>query len=121
MEGLFASDSDDTNNMMESVADQSQELAEDRLGAVAQAGAVIDNLTGVFQYQGVMDTIAFPALTINFGGVPWTFGGWDVPVIPPGFEPLVESLKLLIDIVATLAFIQAMRHRLEKLLVGGNA
>lgn len=121
MEGLFASDSDETNNMMESVADQSQDLAEDRLGAVAQAGAVIDDLTGAFQYHGVMDTIAFPALTINFGGVPWTFGGWDVSVIPAGFEPLVEMLKLLIDIVATLAFIQAMRHRLEKLLVGGNA
>lgn len=121
MEGLFASGSSETNNMMESVTDQSQDLAEDRLGAVAQAGAVIDDLTGVFQYQGVMDTIAFPALTINFGGVPWTFGGWDVVVIPPGFEPLVETLKLLIDIVATLAFIQAMRHRLERLLVGGNA
>lgn len=121
MEGLFASDSDETNNMMESVTDQSQDLAEDRLGAVAQAGAVIDDLTGAFQYHGVMDTIAFPALTINFGGVPWTFGGWDVAVVPPGFELLVESLKLLIDIVATIAFIQAMRNRMEKLLVGGNA
>lgn len=121
MEDLFASDSDETNNMMESAADQSQDLAEDRLGAVAQAGDVIDDLTGAFQNHGVMDTIAFPSLTINFGGVPWTFGGWDVSVIPPGFEPLIETLKLLIDIIATLAFIQAMRHRLEKLLVGGNA
>ena len=119
MEDLFVSD--DNSDMIENAVGQSQEVAEDRLGAIAQAGAVIDDLTGVFQYQGVMDTIAFPALTINFGGVPWTFGGWDVSVIPPGFEPLVETLKLLIDIVATLAFIQAMRHRLEKLLVGGNA
>ena len=119
MEGLFASD--DNNDILQDAVGSSQDVVEDKLGAVAQAGAVIDDLTGVFQYQGVMDTIAFPSLTINFGGVPWTFGGWDVSVIPPGFEPLVESLKLLIDIVATLAFVQAMRHRLEKLLVGGNA
>lgn len=121
MEGLFASDANDTNDMMQSAADRGQELAEDRLGAVAQAGDVLDGLVGAFDNHGITESVLFPSLTVTFSGVPFTFGGWEVPVIPDGFEPLVETLKLIVDIVATLLFIQAMRKRLESLLAGGNA
>lgn len=106
---------------IEQVQEQSQELAEDRLGAVFQAGQVLDGLVGAFRNQTATQFITIPSVTVNLAGTPWTFGGWNVQVIPEGFSFLVSTLKLVIDIVCTLAFLHAMRSRLEKLLTGGNA
>lgn len=105
---------------IEQVQEQSQELAEERLGAVFQAGQVVDGLVGAFQNQSANPFLVVPSCTVNLAGTPFTFGGWQVKVIPDGLEVLVEPLKLIIDIVCTLAFLQAMRSRFEKLLSGGN-
>lgn len=106
---------------IESVKDQSADLAEDRLGAVAQAGSVIDSVVGSFTPQTALDTLTVPVLTVPLGEVDWIIGGWEVQVVPDAFKPIVEILKTVIDIVATLAFVSSMRTRFEKLLAGGNA
>lgn len=120
MTELFAGSSS-TTNKMEQVQEQSQELAEDRLGAVYQAGQVVDGLVGAFQNQTATEYLTVPVLTVPLGEVDWTIGGWEVQVVPDAFKPIVEILKTVIDIVCTLAFLKSMRARFEKLLVGGNA
>lgn len=106
---------------IEQVQEQSQELAEDRLGAVYQAGQVVDGLVGAFQNQTAAEFLTVPTLTVPLGEVNWTIGGWTVQVVPDAFKPIVEVLKTVIDIVCTLAFLKSMRARFEKLLSGGNA
>ena len=106
---------------LEQVQEQSQDLAEDRLGAVAQAGQVIDGLVGAFQNQTATEFLTVPTLTVPLGEVDRTIGGWTVQVVPDAFKPIVEVLKTVIDIVCTLSFLKSMRARFEKLLSGGNA
>ena len=106
---------------IESVQQQSQELAQDRLGAVYQAGQVIDGFVGAFQNQTATEFLTVPVLTVPLGEVNWSIGGWTVQVVPDAFKPIVEILKTVIDIVCTLAFVKSMRSRFERLLAGGNA
>lgn len=106
---------------IESVQEQSQQLAEDRLGAVAQAGQVIDGFVGAFQHQTATEYLTVPVLTVPLGEVDWIIGGWTVQVVPDAFKPIVEVLKTVIDIVCTLAFLKSMRARFERMLSGGNA
>lgn len=106
---------------LEQVQEQSQQLAEDRLGAVAQAGQVIDGFVGAFQNQTAIEYLTVPILTVPLGEVDWTIGGWTAQVVPDAFKPIVEVLKTVIDIVCTLAFVKSMRARFERLLSGGNA
>lgn len=106
---------------IQSVQQQSQELAEERLGAVYQAGQVVDGLVGAFQNQTPLNYLTVPVLTVPLGEVDWTIGGWTVQIVPDAFKPIVEILKTVIDIVCTLAFVKSMRNRFERMLVGGNA
>lgn len=107
---------------VETIGDNAADLAEDRLGAIYQSGEMLGSVTDAFVYDGSnMSVLAFPAVTFHFGDVPWTFGGWNVEVVPPGFALLIDSLKLIIDIVCTLAFVSALKRRFELLLAGGNA
>ena len=101
---------------IEQTQQEAQELAQERLGAVYQSTQIIDSLSGAFQYQSTQGTVAFPAVTIDLAGVPFTFGGWDVQVVPDGFGGIVEVLKFLLDIVCTLGFAQALKGRLEKMM-----
>ena len=106
---------------LDSAADQAQDLAEDRLGAVAQAGSIIDGLAGAFQNQTATQFLTVPVVKLRLADVDWTIGGWQVQVVPDAFKPIVETLKIVIDIVCTLSFLTALRNRFEKLLAGGNA
>lgn len=106
---------------LEQVQEQSQELAEDRLGAVAQAGQVIDGIAGAFQSQTATEFLTVPVMVVPLGEVNWEIGGWTVQVVPDAFKPIVDVLKMMIDIVCTLAFLKSMRARFERMLSGGNA
>ena len=103
----------------EAAKEESQELAEDKLGAVYQSAVVIDQIAGAFTNQTPQTTIAIPLVSVEvLPGVPFAFGGWDVPVVPSGLEFFVETLKFVIDIVCTLAFLNGMKRRLDGFLGG---
>lgn len=94
-------------------------LMSDRFGAIYDAGSLITDWAGNFQEQSAKDTIQMPSVTVNLAGTPFTFGGYDVKLIPDGFGALVEILKGLLDIVCTLAFVNAMRKRYDSIVGGG--
>lgn len=98
--------------------DKWTKLLSDRFGAVYDSVALIDNIAGAFTLGATQTQIRFPLITIPFADVNWEFGGWMVDVVPDGFQVLVDALKVGIDILCTLAFVNAMKHRLERVLEG---
>lgn len=112
IKGLFVPDA-------ESMAEQQEkwnQLLSDRFGAVYEAGEITNEIAAAFSLQDVKDTITFPTVTVPLGEVDWTFGGWEVDVVPDGLEFLIDILKKIIDIVCTFAFINAMKNRFDRTL-----
>lgn len=96
--------------------DKWDQLLSERLGAVYQ---VVHILTE--SWDGIMDadqtnTIEFPEATIDFSGVPFTFGGYTVQIVPQGFETLVEAVKVIVGVVCTIACINGLRKRYEEVV-----
>lgn len=91
-------------------------LLADRFGAVYESGALITDFAGNFTEQGTQDTISMPAVTVNLAGADFTFGGYDVDIVPDGFGFLVEILKGVIDIVCTIAFVNSMKEKYDRLV-----
>lgn len=114
IKGLFVPDEEE----MAGIKDQWSELLADRFGAVYESVVIIDDFVSAFTDQGVQDTITFPSVTIPLSGVDFTLGGWEVDVVPDGFEFLIEVLKKFIDIVCTLMFLNGMKNRYERALEG---
>lgn len=101
--------------------DKIDALLADRLGAAYQANDIIEDFAYSFgsgtsstlEENSDPATITLPALTVNLAGADFTFGGWDVQIIPDGFEPIVSTLKTVVNMVCTLAFLNALKSRLE--------
>lgn len=104
-----------------SYKDKWDELLSDRLGAVYQVVNVLtESWDGVMEADQV-DSIQFPATSINLPSgngatVTFTFGGYPVQIVPDGFDFLVTSLKVLVGVVATIAFINGLRKRYEEVM-----
>lgn len=107
-----------SEDAIQDMATNSEDLLADRFGAVYEGAQMIDQWAGQLTVQTAKPTLTVPAVTVNLAGVPFSFGGWEVDVIPKGFEFLAEICALVIDLVATLAFVNAMRCRLEGVLEG---
>ena len=119
IKGLFIP----TEDSIEEMKTKFEQLLEDRFGAVYESTAVIDNFANAFfntaQVQAATDTggtIHFPLVSVPLAGTEFSFGGWDVDLIPDSFEGIVELLKMATDIVCTFVFINALRKKLEGIL-----
>lgn len=114
---LFIPSEADISNMHE----QWQNLMRDRFGAIYESGDIVHSFSETMSVNSAMvaDTggiITMPAVTANLAGTDFTFGGYDVDLVPDGFQWLVTSLKMLINIVCTILFINALKGKIEVLL-----
>lgn len=48
----------------------------------------------------------------------FSFGGYDVPIVPSGFEWLATSVKTVVGIVCTVAFVNGLRKRYDEIMRG---
>lgn len=87
-----------------------------RFGVLFDAVDIVDMVAGTFVYKGTTETIKLPSVTVDLAGTPFTFGGYEVDVIPDGFEGLVDALRLVVNITCTWWFVLAMKKRLEEVL-----
>lgn len=87
-----------------------------RFGVLFDAVDIVDMVADTFVYKGTAETITMPSVTVNLAGTPFTFGGYEVDVIPDGFEDLVDALRLVVNITCTWWFVLAMKKRLEEVL-----
>lgn len=68
----------------------------------------------------VIDYVELPELSFNFGTdedpAVFVFGGDVVELVPYGMESLVDVLKLIVNVVCTLAFLVMYLRKLERIL-----
>lgn len=94
------------------------ELLASRFGAVYQAGSIITDTLGSIQESHEQGTISVPEVSVNLAGTDFTIGGWNVDIIPDGFEFLQTMLKGFFDILCTVLFVNALRDKYEKIMEG---
>lgn len=112
IKGLFVPDAE----AMAVQQEKWDQLLADRFGLVYESIALIDDIAETFTSQNAQGQIEFPSVSVPLGDVTWEFGGWMVDVVPDGFEILIEALKKIIDILCTVAFVNAMKNRFERVL-----
>lgn len=112
IKGLFVPDEED----MQAYSDKWDELLHTRFGALYESVDLISSYGDAFTEVEATNTVQFPSVTIPLAGVDFSFGGWDVKVIPEGFDTLFDTLRWMITILATVAFVNALRNKFERLL-----
>ena len=93
-----------------------EDLLSDRFGAVYESSDILVDFATAFTDQGTQETITFPSTTVNLAGTDFTFGGWEVDVVPDFLSGLIDVLKLIVNISCTFLFVNGMRKRLEGIL-----
>ncbi len=107
-----------SDGKVDEALDKAEDLMQEHLGGVYQAGEAVGSIFSALTVQDTQNTVTFPAVSLNLAGVPFAFGGWEVDVVPDQLEFLADTCKLAIDIICTLAFANAMKNRIEKILEG---
>lgn len=93
------------------------QLLENKLGAVYQ----VVNIT-LESWDSIMDAdqqniIEFPSSKITFkDGTEFSFGGYNVDIVPEGFGSIVDILKVLVGVVCTAMFINGLRKRYDEIM-----
>lgn len=91
------------------------DLFKTHLGAVYESIDIVTDLTGCFFVQTFAtrnsDILYMPELRIDIVGSEFVFGGYEVDMLPEGLEDYVESAKFAVDVVCTLASINALKNR----------
>ena len=110
-----------SDEVMEEIDDEWDELLSSRFGALYEVSDIITEFANkIKDTEGKKDTITLPQVKVKLVDTDFVFGGYEVKVIPEGFDLLVTTLKGIISIVCTLLFVNALRKKYDK-LVGGNS
>lgn len=89
-------------------------LLSEHFGALYQSIDAFKSLDDAFTSDvTTQDSIQMPEVTVSLAGSNYTFGGYSVKLIPDKIVPIVNILKTLLGIVATLLFINMLKHRYE--------
>lgn len=112
LKSLFVPSEDD----MTAYKDKWDELLSSRFGALYQVGDIMVNSIANIRESDVTNTITFPEATINLAGTEFSFGGYDVKVVPDGFETIVEICKKIISIACTFLFFNGLRKRYDEVM-----
>lgn len=107
-----------SEDAMTGIKDDWDGLLASRFGAVYQAGDIMVDFASGFREQTASETITVPSVSVDLAGTDFTFGGYDVPIIPQGFDGIVSVLKGAIDIIATLAFVEGLRKKYDDIMRG---
>ena len=105
-----------SDSAVQNMGQQSEELAQDRFGGAYEGALIIDEFASNLKPQQATQILTVPVVNLDILGVPFPLGGWEVDLVPDGTEIVVETCKIIIDIIATLAFINGLRNRLERTL-----
>lgn len=97
--------------------DDWQDLLATRLGAVYQCATMTFDMFGDVMDYDESDAINIPETSIPVGdGQEFTFGPYDVNVVPDGFEFLATICKGFIGTVCTLKFVNGLVRRYDEVI-----
>lgn len=102
------------------IKDSFDTLLSERFGALYEVGGIISDFAESFEFTELKDTIELPVISLDFREATWEFGGYTVDVVPDNFDFLVDMLKTLISICCIALFINAMKHKYDKLVGGAH-
>lgn len=92
-------------------------LLEEKLGAVYQVVDITLNSWDSIKTADEQNTISFPQTTISVGSNEnFSFGGYDVQIVPNGFEGIASTLKVVVGIVCTILFVNGLRKRYDEIM-----
>lgn len=95
---------------------QMEENMADKLGVLWQAITIFDSF-GDMMNTSVTGTVTIPQVSIPVGsGEEFSFGPYDVKVVPDAFMQYTEICKTIVNVVITLLFINVIRKRLMDFL-----
>lgn len=115
--GFFVPDEETINSKFA----EFETLLSDRFGLIYQSADIIHDFADNFQTQAVMTAdaggvITLPAVTVSLAGADFTFGGYDVDIIPDGFEFLQTAVRLATSMICTVVFVNMCKSKLEAIL-----
>lgn len=95
-------------------------LLESKFGILYQGVSYIREFFDRIDLLGTGDSyINFPEVTIPLpDNNEFTFGGFDVNLIPSKFYPISQSCKTIVGIICTFAFLNGLRKRYESIIGG---
>lgn len=113
LQSLFVPDEE----TMSGFKDRFDQLLQDKFGAIYEVCSLITSFFDGIESADTTDTINIPETTINLpDDATFTFGGYDVKIVPDGFTVVVDALKLIIGISCTVAFVNGLRKRYDEVM-----
>ena len=98
--------------------DRMDTMLAEKLGAVYECSNVLFESWDRITDSDDTNTIEFPSTTIDVGETDFTFGGYQVEIVPQGFDFLANAVKLIVAILCTIAFVNGMRKRYDEVMGG---
>lgn len=90
-----------------------QDLAEDHLGGLYEAVELLDDFAAAFVNVSPQSSLTVPEFHIPLAGSDFVLGGLDMPLVYPQLSSLYTSLAWIIDFLATAAFLNMCKKKLE--------
>ena len=93
-------------------------LLSNKFGCLYEAPALVYNVTeNLLNGKPTFSpTISMPEVSIPLpGNNKFTFGGFDVDIVPDGFEFLVDLVKQIVNVVCTIAVIYTLKRRFDRI------
>lgn len=113
LKSLFVPDEE----YMSGYSDKWDSLMASRFGALYEVGDIVVTSWGDIQLADQTDSIQIPEVCLNLpDNCSFTFGGYDVTIVPDGFDVLVNALKLIISLTATYLFINGLIKRYDEIM-----
>lgn len=115
LQNLFIPDAADIENFKNSMGT----LLEDKLGAVYQVSNTVIETWERIQSSDEQDTIHLPEVSMGLPeGNTFTYGGYDVKIVPDGFAFVAAAVKTITGVLCTVAVINGLRKRYDEVMGG---
>lgn len=97
--------------------DNWETVLEERFGAIYQACDIVVEFVSGINFAAIQPSIEIPTVTLDLpDNTTFEFGGYNVLVVPQGFEFLADAVKLAVDIVCSFLVVNSLKRRFEGLL-----
>lgn len=91
-------------------------LLSSRFGAIYEVGSLITDFADSIIESDKTNKITMPVVSLDSVGIPFSFGGQDVQIVPNGFNTIVEICKKAISIACTFLFVNGLRKRYDEVM-----
>ena len=94
-------------------------MLENKLGAVYQVVNILTDSWDRISANDTSNTINIPSTSIDLpNNNKFTFGGYNVQIVPNGFEWLANAIKTVIGIICTIVFVNGLRKKYDDVMGG---